>query len=45
MATCPTDGASDSTLSVPLHPTVSAGLRRDQVHKAELTIEEFIELL
>ena len=33
------------TLSIPLHRVLGPGLLRDQIRKAELTIEEFIDLL
>jgi predicted RNA binding protein YcfA (HicA-like mRNA interferase family) len=33
------------TLSIPLHRTLGPGLLRDQIRKAELTIEEFTDLL
>jgi len=33
------------TLSIPLHRVLGPGLLRDQMRKAELTIEEFIDLL
>jgi predicted RNA binding protein YcfA (HicA-like mRNA interferase family) len=33
------------TLSIPLHRVMGPGLLRDQIRKAGLTIEEFIELL
>jgi predicted RNA binding protein YcfA (HicA-like mRNA interferase family) len=33
------------TLSLPLHRVLGPGLLRDQIRKAELTIEEFIDLL
>jgi predicted RNA binding protein YcfA (HicA-like mRNA interferase family) len=33
------------TLSIPMHRVLGPGLLRDQIRKAELTIEEFIELL
>jgi predicted RNA binding protein YcfA (HicA-like mRNA interferase family) len=33
------------TLSIPLHRTLAPGLLRDQLRKAGLTIEEFVELL
>lgn len=33
------------TLSIPLHRELAAGLLRDQIRKAELTVAEFIELL
>ena len=33
------------TLSIPLHRTLGPGLLRDQIRKAELTIEEFANLL
>ena len=33
------------TLSIPLHRVLGPGLVRDQIRKAELTIEEFIDLL
>jgi predicted RNA binding protein YcfA (HicA-like mRNA interferase family) len=38
---------SDSiyTLSVPLHPTLGPGLLRDLLRKADLTVEEFTNLL
>jgi len=40
-----TKAGSIYTLSVPLHPVLGPGLLRDLIRKAELTIEEFIELL
>jgi len=33
------------TLSIPLHPVLGPGLLRDLIRKAELTTEEFAELL
>jgi predicted RNA binding protein YcfA (HicA-like mRNA interferase family) len=33
------------TLSIPLHRALGPGLLREQIRKAELTIEEFIDLL
>lgn len=33
------------TLSVPLHPVLGPGLLRDLLRKANLTVEEFIDLL
>lgn len=33
------------TLSVPLHTELGPGLLRDQIRKAGLSVEEFIELL
>ena len=33
------------TLSIPLHRSLSPGLLRDQIRKAELTVSEFIALL
>jgi len=33
------------TLSVPLHPVLGPGLLRDLLRKADLTVEEFIDLL
>jgi predicted RNA binding protein YcfA (HicA-like mRNA interferase family) len=33
------------TSSIPLHPTLGPGLLHDQIRKAELTVEDFIELL
>jgi len=33
------------TLSIPLHPALGPGLLRDQLRKAGLTVEEFIDLL
>lgn len=33
------------TLSVPLHPVLGPGLLRDLLRKADLAIEEFIDLL
>ena len=33
------------TLSIPLHQTLAPGLLRDQLRKAELTIDEFVQLL
>ena len=33
------------TLSIPLHRVLGPGLLRDQIRKAELTIEEFVDLL
>jgi predicted RNA binding protein YcfA (HicA-like mRNA interferase family) len=33
------------TLSVPLHPILGPGLLRDLIRRAELTVDEFIELL
>ena len=33
------------TLSVPLHPVLGPGLLRDLLRKADLTVEEFTDLL
>ena len=33
------------TLSIPLHSVLGPGLLRDQLRKAGVTVEEFIELL
>jgi len=33
------------TLSVPLHSVLGPGLLRDLIRKAELSVEEFLELL
>jgi predicted RNA binding protein YcfA (HicA-like mRNA interferase family) len=33
------------TLSIPLHPVLGPGLLRDLLRKADLTTEEFIDLL
>jgi predicted RNA binding protein YcfA (HicA-like mRNA interferase family) len=33
------------TLSIPLHAELGPGLLRDQIRKAGLTVEEFIDLL
>jgi predicted RNA binding protein YcfA (HicA-like mRNA interferase family) len=40
-----TKAGSIYTLSVPLHPVLGPGLLRDLIRKAELTVEEFTELL
>lgn len=40
-----TKSGSIYTLSIPLHRTLGPGLLRDQSRKAELTIEEFSDLL
>jgi hypothetical protein len=40
-----TKAGSIYTLSVPLHPVLGPGLLRDLIRKAELTVEEFAELL
>ena len=40
-----TRAESVCTLSVPLHPALGPGLLRDLIRKADLTVDEFIELL
>jgi len=40
-----TKSGSIYTLSIPLHRVLGPGLLREQIRKAELTIEEFIDLL
>jgi len=40
-----TKSGSIFTLSIPLHPVLGPGLLRDQIRKAGLTVEEFVELM